>query len=236
MRANFLGFTAKAAIPIAACFLAAILAGVARAGDKQAQLTGRWEFNPDQSDDAQQKISDAQQNSKDRGNKGGGYPGTGSPRMGLGWPMGGIGWPVGGGGTGRRGGTGNHGGSVSSEDWDRLAETPKSLHIDQRSDQVVVIDDSDRAQTFYPDGKKREDQDASGKKVSTKSEWQGDVLVAETDLSHSTKLTQTFRVSEDGKQLYVVSRLQAPSLQGPVSIRRVFDLMKATASSQPAPH
>ena len=125
---------------------------------------------------------------------------------------------------------------MSSEDWDRLAENPTSLHIDQRSDQVVVIDNSDRAQTFYPDGKKHDNQDASGKKVSTKSEWQGDVLVAETDLSHSTKLTQTFRVSEDGKQLYVVSRLEAPSLQGPVSVRRVFDLTNATATSQPAPH
>ena len=125
---------------------------------------------------------------------------------------------------------------MSSEDWDRLAETPKSLHIDQRSDQVVVIDDSDRPQTFYPDGRKHEDQDASGKKVSTKSEWQGDALIAETNLSHSTKLTQTFRVSEDGKQLYVVSRLEAPSLQGPVSIRRVFDLTNATAQSKPGSH
>ena len=131
-----------------ACFLAAVLAGVARAGDKPPQLTGRWEFNADESDDAQQKISDAQQNSKDTGNNGGGYPGTASPRVGMGWPLGGIGWPIGGGGTGRRGGTGNHAGTVSSEDWDRLAETPKSLHIDQRSDQVVVIDDLDRAQTF----------------------------------------------------------------------------------------
>jgi hypothetical protein len=154
----------------------------------------------------------------------------------MGWPMGGIGWPIGGGGMGRSGGTGNHAGSVSSEDWDRLAETPKSLHIDQRSDQVVVIDDSDRAQTFYPDGKKHEDTDASGKKVSTKSEWQGDVLVAETNLSHSTKLTQTFPVSEDAKQLYVISRLEAASLQGPVSIRRVFDLTNATTQSKSASH
>ena len=148
--------------------------------------------------------------------------------------VGGIDWPIGGGGSGRRGGTGNHVGTVSSEDWDRLAKTPKSLHIDQRSDQAVVIDDSDRAQTFYPDGKKHEDQDTSGKKVSTKSECLGDVLVAEINLGHSTKLTQTFRVGEDGKQLYVISRLEAPSLQGPVSIRRVFDLTNATAESKPA--
>lgn len=242
MRANFFGLTRKVALPVAVCLLSAILAGVVRAGDKQPRLIGRWAFNPDQSDDAQQKISEAQQNSKDRGNNGGGhaggsYPGTGSPRMGIGWPMGGIDWPVGaggGGGAGRRGGTGNHGDRVSSEDWDRLAENPKSLNIDQRSDEVVVSDDSDHTQTFYPDGKKHEDQDTSGKKVSIKSEWQGDVLVAQTNLNHSTKLTQTFRVSQDGKQLYVVSRLEAPSLQCPVSIKRVFDLTNATSQSKQA--
>ena len=227
-------FRAGALVAVMDFALATSLAGVARAGDKPPELTGHWLFNADQSDDAQEKISDAQQNSRDKGNNGGGYPGTGSPRVGIGFPIGGIGWPVGGGGIGRRGGTGNHGGEVSSEDWDRLAATPKFLRIDQRSDQVVVIDDSEHAQTFYPDGKKHEETDASGKKVSTKSEWEGDVLVAQTNLSHSTKLTVTFRVSEDGKELYVVSRLEAPSLQGPVSIRRVFDLSKAANESNSA--
>ena len=57
----------------------------------------------------------------------------------------------------------NRGDSVSSQEWDRLAANPKYLRIDQRSDQVVVIDDSDHAQTFYPDGKKHDDKDADGK-------------------------------------------------------------------------
>jgi hypothetical protein len=117
---------------------------------------------------------------------------------------------------------------VSSEDWDRLAQNPKFLRIDQQSKQVVVTDDSDRAQTFYLDGKKHDEKDANGKKISTKTEWQGDTLVAETKLSHSTKLTQSFRVSDDGKQLYVVSRLEDPSLQAPVSVRRVYDLLGST--------
>lgn len=134
------------------------------------------------------------------------------------------------GGMGRRGGQYPRGGSsVSSEDWDRLAENPRFLRVDQRSDQVVVTDDSDRARTFYPDGKKHDDKDASGKKVSTKTEWQGNTLVAETKLSHSTKLTQSFLVSEDGKQLYVTSRLENSSLQAPVSIRRVYDLLGSTS-------
>jgi hypothetical protein len=124
---------------------------------------------------------------------------------------------------------------VSSEDWDRLAETPKFLRVDQQSDKVVVTDDSDRAQTFYPDGKKHDDKDVNGKKVTTKTEWQGDMLVAETKLSHSSKLTQSFRLSEDGKQLYVTSRLENSSLRASVSVRRVYDLLGSTTPQGPAP-
>lgn len=70
--------TAKATIPIAACLLAASLVVVARAEDK-TQLTGRWNFNLDQSDDADQKIQEAQQNSKVRADTTdtGTYPGSG---------------------------------------------------------------------------------------------------------------------------------------------------------------
>ena len=118
---------------------------------------------------------------------------------------------------------------MSSEEWDRLAENPKYLRIDQRSDQFVVIDDSDRSQTFYPDGKKHNDKDADGNKISTKASWQGGAFIAETKLAHSGRLTQTFRVSKDGKQLYVITRFDNSSLSAPVNIRRVYDLEKAPA-------
>ena len=240
--ARVFSFTAKAAVPIAACFLAALLVVVARAQDK-TQLTGHWNFNQDQSDDAAQKVHDAQLNSQNRANNGNGgsYPGSGGgtyPGGGGGYPgggggmgrggMGGMGG-IGGGGMGRGGrqGTANRGPAVSSQEWDRLAEGPKYLRIDQRSDQVVVINDSDQAQTFYPDGKKHDDKDASGKKITTKASWEGGAFIAESKLNHSEKLTETFRVSEDGKQLYVTTRFEDPSLSGPVSIRRVYDVGKA---------
>jgi hypothetical protein len=225
----------KSVVPAATLFLAASMAGVARAGDNQPKLGGRWQFNKDQSDDAQQKTSEVQNTQRSSTNSGGGYPGGGG---GGGYPGGGGGWPGGGmgrGGMGRRGGQPNRASTVSSEDWDRLAENPKFLRIDQQSKQVVVTDDSDRTQTFYPDGKKHDDKDVNGKKVTTKTEWQGDMLVAETKLSHSSKLTQSFRLSDDGKQLYVTSRLENPSLQAPVSVRRVYDLLGSTTQQSSSP-
>jgi hypothetical protein len=243
-------FAVKSVVVAGAFLLATSLAGVARAGDNQPKLNGRWQFNKDQSDDAQQKITDAQSTQRSTANSGGypgggpggGYPGGGGgwPGGGGGYPGGGGGWPGGGmgrGGMGRRGGQqANRGSTVSAEDWDRLAENPKFLQVDQRPDQVVITDDSDHARTFYLDGKKHDDRDANGKKISTtKTDWQGDTLVAETKLDHGTKLTQSFRLSDDGKQLTVVSRLENSSLQGPVTIRRVYDLLGSTAPQSSAP-
>ena len=243
---------------VAAILLAISLPRVARAGDSQTNLAGRWQFNKDQSDDAQQKITDAQSNQRTSANSGGGYPGGGTgggyPGGGGGYPGGGGGWPGGGGmggggmgrgGMGRRGGQqANRGSTVSGEDWDRLGQTSKLLQVDQKSGQLVVTDDSAHAQTYYLDGKKHDDKDDNGKKISsTKTDWQGGALVAETKLEHGTKLTQTFRGSDDGKQLTVVSRLENSSLQGPVTIRRVYDQMGSTtaptapttATTPPAP-
>jgi hypothetical protein len=242
----------KAATPFAAYCLVAALAGVSQAADKP-QLHGQWNLNQVQSDDAHEKIRQAQEKSASarrdsgRGNPnggtypGGGYPGGGYP--GGGYPGGGYpggGWGVGvggvgiggiGGGMGRRRGTdnSNQGGGVSSQVWDTLAASPNHLRIDQREDYVVISDDADHARTLHPDGKKHEERDANGKKTTTKTDWEGDALITETKLSHSGKLTETYRVTSDGKQLYAVSQLDDPSLAGPLSIRRVYDLANAPA-------
>ena len=235
----------KSRFVIAAGCLVVSLVAAARAADK-TPLTGHWDFNLAQSDDASQKVQEAQQNDKARasntdgtypggtnpgsggtypGGVGGTYPGGGGYPGGIG--RGGIGGMGGGMGRPRQGpGMSNRGDAISSDEWDRLSANPKYLSIDQRSDQIVVTDESDHAQTFYLDGKKHDEKDADGRKVSTKASWEGAALVTETRLPHSERLTETFRASEDGKQLYVVTRFEAPSLAGPLSIRRVYDEAK----------
>jgi hypothetical protein len=222
----------RAAIPFAVCCVLALM-GVARAGDK-APLNGSWNFNPDQSDDAQQKVQQAKQSGQTRSGGsypggGGGYPGGNYPGGGGGYP-GGAGYP-GGGGMGRggmggggmgRGGMGNPGAEVSGQEWEQLATNPKYLNITQHDDQILITD-SDHTRTLYPDGKKHKATDENGNKISIKTEWQGDELIAETRMG-SGNLTDTYRVSSDGKQLTVVSRYQNSSLSGPLIIRRVYDL------------
>jgi hypothetical protein len=227
------GLSRRAAIPFAVCCFLAIM-GVAHAGDK-AQLSGNWNFNPDQSDDAQRKVQEAQQaqQSDQRGTGGGGYPQGGNPGYpGGGYPGGGRGYPgtggypggggyPGSGGTGR-GGLGNAGSGISNQEWAQLAANPKCLNIAQHDDQVVITD-SDHTRILYPDGKKHQAKDENGQKISTKTEWRGDELIAETR-TFSGKLTETFHLSSDGKQLTVVSQFENSSLSVPLSIQRVYDL------------
>jgi hypothetical protein len=126
-----------------------------------------------------------------------------------------------GGGT-SRGGMGNPGVEVSNQEWKQLARNPKYLNITQHDDQIVITD-SDHTSTLYPDDKKHKATDENGNKISTKTEWQGDELIAETRTG-SGKLTDTYQVSSDGKQLTVISRYENSSLSQPLSIRRVYDL------------
>jgi len=222
-------FSMRAAIPFAACCLLA-LAGVAHATDK-AQLSGSWNFNPDQSDDAQQKVQQAKQSSQTR--SAGSYPGGGGGNAGGSYPGGGGGYPGGAGypggmgrggmgGGGGRGGMGNPGAAVSNQEWEQLAKNPKYLNITQHDDQILIAD-SDHTSTLYPDGRKHKATDENGNKISIKTEWQGDKLIAETRTG-SGKLTDTYQVSSDGKQLTVTSRYENSALSQPLSIRRVYDL------------
>ena len=54
-----------------------------------------------------------------------------------------------------------------------------------------------------------------------------DQLIAEIR-TESGKLTDTYQVSSDGKQLIVISRYENSSLSQPLSIRRVYDLGNET--------
>ena len=268
--AKAFSIASKATAAVAACLLSASLMMVARAGEK-AQLTGHWNFNPNLSDDAVQKMRETQQNSH-HGSTGPGrsYPGTGVSYPGsegppgggvdqpvpggggigggedsrhgipggetgspIGGPGGGVSYPGGtsgdpgsAGGRGGSDGTGNHGSYGGRQAWDRLSQNPKFLQIEQHAKEIVITDDSGNSQTYYPDGKKHEDKDAKGNKISTKTVWEGSSLVAETKLSPSEKLTESFRLSEDGSQLYVKTRFETSAMEEPVSIRRVFEIGK----------
>ncbi len=229
------------------CGLAAGLATLSSVSfsENSPHLAGKWTFNQEQSDDAGQKVHEAEASVKQRSNdsgggrpQGGGYPGGGYPGGGypgggypggggIGYPGGGIGvGPMGGGGMGRgrrrEGGPAREQG-VSQEDLERMAANPKMLRVEQSDKQITITDDSGEVKNLTADGKKHKETDSSGEKTSIKAKWEGDRLVTESKLGHSGKLTETYELSNDGKQLYITSRLDNSSLSAPLVIRRVYD-------------
>jgi len=237
-----------------ACALVPGLAALARVSlaENKPHLAGKWNFNQDQSDDASQKVHDAEANA--RAHRGGGYPGGAGPQGG-GYPGGGDGYPgggyPGGGGVGFPGGRGGIGGGypggggvgrggrrgpgagpnagASGEALEQLAANPQTLRVEQDEKQVTITDDSGQIKNLYPDGKKHKESGSSGESTAIKAHWDGDRLVAESKLPHAGKLTETYRLSRDGKQLYVVSQLDSSSLSAPLIIRRVYDNAAADA-------
>ncbi len=205
-------------------------------------LAGQWTFDQDQSDDASQKIHNAEAGSdrRSRGDSGGRYPGGGGgypgggggyPAGGIGFPGGRIGFPGGGGGMGRgRRGPMGRSQQPPSQDLERLAENPKSLTIAQEGNQVTVTDDNSQTLTLAGDGKKHKEKDSGGEKFTIKSHWDGNRLISERKLPRLGKLTETYELSPDQKELVIVSRLDDSQLSGPLVIRRVFD-RAATAKS-----
>jgi len=242
-------------VVLLASALVAALAAFTRISlaENKPHFAGKWNFNQDQSDDASQKVHDAEASVR---NQRGGYPGGGGPQGGgypsgggypgggggypggggIGFPRGGIGGgPMGGGRVGRggppRGGGADRGSGLSGEDLDQLAANPKMLRVEQDDKQVTISDDTGKITNLYPDGKKHKEKDSNGESTTIKTHWDGDHLVAESKLGHSGKLTETYELSRDGKQLYVISELDNSRLSAPLVIRRVYD--SAAAAENP---
>jgi hypothetical protein len=212
------------------------LIGLLMAADNPS-LAGKWNFNAGESDNADEKIQNAQNNSAVRsaGGGGGGYPGGGYPGG-----VGGMGVPMGRGGMGGTGGMGrggrgrgpggmSQGRGISGEDLQRLAQDSKTLTIGQDQQKVSLVNDTGDSKTLYPDQKKHKEKDANGQTTEFKTHWEGQRLVAESKLKHAGKLTETYEVNPDGKQLYVTERLDNSSLGAPLVIRRVYDRASGNA-------
>jgi hypothetical protein len=119
---------------------------------------------------------------------------------------------------------------MTAAEWEELATNAKTLRIEQNEQQISITDDAGRTKTLYPDGKKHKEQGSGEQSIATKTRWDGDRLVAEGKVGHSGKLTETYELSSNGKQLYVSSRFDSSQLAAPLTIRRVYD--QSTANSQ----
>ncbi len=169
-------------------------------------ILGAWKFNPDDSDDPRKRRQDS--SGSNGGNSGGGHG-----RMGGGYPGGGHG------GYGRRGGE-------SDEERQKLREffTPaKAITLSMTGAEVDLVDDRDRKRAFMTDGRKLEkSKNENYQEIAAK--FARNRLVSDEKDPRGNKMSRTFELSSDGRQLYETLEMTTGRNNTPLVIRYVYDI------------
>jgi hypothetical protein len=150
------------------------------------------------------------------------------PRSGSGVSI--AGFPIGGHG-GNRGGT-------SNEELDRtqsLITPANSLAVaqkDPKNPEIDLIDDQNRKQALFTDGRKVQKPDAKDNGYQEiAARWDGSRLVTDEKSPQGGKMSRTFELSYDGTQLYETIRLTMGRSNTPLDVRYVYDPVPGGAAT-----
>jgi hypothetical protein len=198
-------------------------------------LAGSWKLNRDQSDDPQQRVRAAEGPSS--GNPGG-YPGSGNP--GGGYPGGypGSGNPGGGrrggypsGGGGPYGGQQNTGQEIeTSPKMQPLIHPSGLLSIELKSPEIDVTDDDQHKLSLYTDGRKlQKSKDGNDQEVA--AHWAESRLVTDEKSPLGGKMSRTFELSRDGRQLFETLHIDNGGSNTPIFIRYVYDIASSDSEN-----
>jgi len=187
-------------------------------------ILGAWRFNKDESDDGRAKVRQSREaDNPNRGNGGSG----GGPRIGGPWPGGGG--PTGGGGYGGQRPTYDD----QSDRLGDLVNPPRELKLSQHAaddPEVDMVDDREHRRVFYTDGRKVEKpKDSSYEQIS--AHWDDKKLVTDEKGAHNGKLSRTFEVSPEGKQLFETIHITDSKGNHPITIQYVYDAVDETSLS-----
>ena len=209
----------------------AVLPGPIAAQEKSPaagpSIAGGWTRNKDLSDAPAGRGQEGDDSGRGRGDgSGGGGGGGGRRRIGGGFGGGGRG----GGGMGRGGGGGAAGagaGRGNPEEMMRMRDAMRDiinpsdhLIITQTESMVVLTGADGRTTRLSPDGKKIKDDNT---KVERKTKWDGGKLVSEINGLGPGKMTQTFAVDPEGKQLRITVVMEGGRSNQPRTITQVYD-------------
>jgi hypothetical protein len=183
-------------------------------------LSGRWVYNREASDDARQKMREGMER---RGGPGGG-PGGGGP--GGGGPGGGMGGPGGGGMSGHGGGMGRGGptpGGTGDDDaresMRAIFEPAEEIAVTQTATEVSVDEKYGRTRRLHPDGKKYKTENGASE---IRTSWKEGKLVVETKRDRGTGVTETWELVPDASRIIVNVKMQGGFGPG-VELKRIYD-------------
>jgi hypothetical protein len=113
----------------------------------------------------------------------------------------------------------------NDQDRERMRELlapPNSMTITQKGAEVDLTDDHNRKITFFTDGRKAEkSKDVNNQQIA--AHWDGNRLVTDEKNPRGGKMSRTYELSYDGKQLNETLRLSVGRSNAQVNIRYVYD-------------
>jgi len=132
---------------------------------------------------------------------GGGYPGEGR------------------GGYGRRGGESDEERQKTRE----LLAPAKAITLSMTGAEVDLVDDRDRKRAFMTDGRKlQKSKDDNYQEIAAK--FDGTRLVSDEKDPRGNKISRTFELSADGRQLYETLHMTTGRSNTPLVIRYAYDI------------
>ena len=171
-------------------------------------ILGAWTLNRDESDDLRNRRDS-------RGTESGGYGRRG----------GGGGYP------GRRGG---YGGGESPDEQQKMHELlspPTTMTLSMTGAEVDLMDDHDRKRAFMTDGRKlQKSKDYRYQEIAAK--WDGKRLVTDEKSPTGGKMSRTFELSPDGRQLYENLHIESSGRNGrTLDAHYVYEILAETSKN-----
>lgn len=175
-------------------------------------ILGAWKLNRDESDDPRKRMEESRD--PNRGGYGGRRPG---------------GWPGGGGYGGRRGGMGGGESDEERQKMHELLSPPATMSFSMTGAEVDLQDDHDRKRAFMTDGRKlKKSKDDNYQEIAAK--WDGSRLVTDEKSPRGGKMSRTFELSPDGRQLYENLHIESSGRSSrPLDVHYVYDISAQTA-------
>jgi hypothetical protein len=190
----------------------------AKAAPVTVDLSGRWVYNRELSDDAHKKVREGMEGrGGPGGGRGGGPPGGG-----------GMGGPGGGGMGGRSGGgrmgppPGMGGDDDPRESMRAIYEPAEELAVAQSGNEISIDEKFGRTRRLHPDGKKyKTDNGASEIKTS----WKEGKFLVETRGGLGGGVVETWELVPDRSRIIVMVKTEGGFGPG-VTLKRIYDRAK----------
>jgi hypothetical protein len=120
------------------------------------------------------------------------------------------------------------GGGESDEQRQKMHELlspPATIKMAMTGAEVDLMDDHDRKRAFMTDGRKlQKSKDSSYEEIAAK--WDGNRLVSDEKSPRGGKMSRTFELSPDGRQLYENLHIEGSGRHGyTMDIHYVYDIL-----------